>query len=237
MRSSAIAWHEDLGSPSGRDHRQGPQGRSPVRIRITGVFDLPNLQSAYWFGDAAKPYFAFGREHRLRGPCFSPGRRSVRGQPRRLCAPLCYVRTLTIQSGLRPGVLGIGNASAVSAGHARAGAARRGAGFEVETGLPALLSGPLHQRNLMGTVVVVAAVQLVLLAIWVLTSVLMRSADLRRAELRVARLRGFPPPTPGRGVDHRAGSALRGRGRAGHRRCVGRRACRCVDPVRGAEPP
>ena len=47
----------------------------------------------------------------------------------------------------------------------------------------------------MGTVVVVAAVQLVLLAIWVLTSVLMRSADLRRAELRVARLRGFPPPT------------------------------------------
>ena len=68
-------------------------------------------------------------------------------------------------------------------------------GFEVQSGLPALLSSPLHQRKLMGTVVVVAAVQLVLLAIWVLTSVLMRSADLRRAELRVARLRGFPPPT------------------------------------------
>ena len=47
----------------------------------------------------------------------------------------------------------------------------------------------------MGTIVVVAALQLVLLAIWVLASVLMRSADLRRAELRVARLRGFPPRT------------------------------------------
>ena len=69
------------------------------------------------------------------------------------------------------------------------------AGFEIETGLPALLSGPLHQQSLMDTIVVVAAVQLVLLAIWVLTSVLMRSADLRRAELRVARLRGFPLPT------------------------------------------
>ena len=47
----------------------------------------------------------------------------------------------------------------------------------------------------MDTIVVVAALQLVLLAIWVLTSVLMRSADLRRAELRVARLRGFPLST------------------------------------------
>ena len=67
--------------------------------------------------------------------------------------------------------------------------------WSVETGLPAVLSGALHQRSLMGTIVVVAALQLVLLAIWVLASVLMRSADLRRAELRVARLRGFPPPT------------------------------------------
>ena len=69
------------------------------------------------------------------------------------------------------------------------------AGFEIETGLPALLSGPLHQQSLMNTIVVVAAVQLVLLAMWVLTSALMRSADLRRSELRVARLRGFPLPT------------------------------------------
>src|SRR6202020_3406570 len=65
----------------------------------------------------------------------------------------------------------------------------------IETGPPRRVAGPLHQRKLMATVVVVAAVQLVLLAIWVLTSVLMRSADLRRGELRVARLRGFPLPT------------------------------------------
>jgi hypothetical protein len=32
----------------------------PVPIRISGLFDLPNLQSAYWFGDPG-PYFAFGQ--------------------------------------------------------------------------------------------------------------------------------------------------------------------------------
>jgi hypothetical protein len=105
------------------------------------------------------------------------------------------VRSLSIQSTLRPGVVGIGNASAVRQKLLALQQRATAAGFEVATGLPALLSSPLHQRKLMGTVVVVAAVQLVLLAIWVLTSVLMRSADLRRAELRVARLRGFPLST------------------------------------------
>src|SRR5205823_7393679 len=101
----------------------------------------------------------------------------------------------TIQSGLRSGSLSIGNASAVRNEMLALERHATDAGFEVQTGLPALLSGPLHQRSLMDTIVVVAALQLVLLAIWVLTSVLMRSADLRRAELRVARLRGFPPRT------------------------------------------
>ena len=115
--------------------------------------------------------------------------------PAAFALPSAYRRTLSIQSGLRPGVLGIGNASVVRQDMLALQQRAAATGFEVQSGLPALLSSPLHQRKLMGTVVVVAAVQLVLLAIWVLTSVLMRSADLRRAELRVARLRGFPPPT------------------------------------------
>ena len=112
--------------------------------------------------------------------------------PAALALPPAYVRSLTIQSGLRSGMLGIGNASAVRRDMLALKRRAALAGFEIETGLPALLSGPLHQQSLMDTIVVVAAVQLVLLAIWVLTSALMRSADLRRAELRVARLRGFP---------------------------------------------
>jgi putative ABC transport system permease protein len=168
----------------------------PVRIRIAGVFDLPNLQSAYWFGDP-KPYFAFGQmtPAEPRAPSYREVDDLFVGSPAAFALPSGYVRSLTIQTGLRSGVLGIGNASAVVRDMRALERRAADAGLEVETGLPALLSGALHQRSLMGTIVVVAALQLVLLAIWVLASVLMRSADLRRAELRVARLRGFPPRT------------------------------------------
>jgi putative ABC transport system permease protein len=166
---------------------------SPAQIRITGVFDLPNLQSAYWFGDGAS-HFPFGENTGV--PLFLPRTDDLFvASPAAFALPSAYRRTLTIQSGLRPGVLGIGNASVVRQEMLALQQRAAATGFEVQSGLPAVLSSPLHQRKLMGTVVVVAAVQLVLLAIWVLTSVLMRSADLRRAELRVARLRGFPLPT------------------------------------------
>ena len=168
----------------------------PVRIRITGVFYLPNLQSAYWFGDP-NPYFAFGQNTPAlpKAPSYREVDDLFVGSPAAFALPSGYVRSFTIQSGLRSGVLGIGNASAVMRDMRALERHAANAGFEVETGLPAVLSGALHQRSLMGTIVVVAALQLVLLAIWVLASVLMRSADLRRAELRVARLRGFPPRT------------------------------------------
>ncbi len=168
----------------------------PVRILITGVFDLPNLHSAYWFGDP-KPYFAFGQTTPAepRAPSYREVDDLFVGSPAAFALPSGYVRSLSIQSGLRSGVLGIGNASAVMQDMRALERHAADAGLKVETGLPALLSGALHQRSLMGTIVVVAALQLVLLAIWVLASVLMRSADLRRAELRVARLRGFPPRT------------------------------------------
>jgi putative ABC transport system permease protein len=167
--------------------------RRPVRIRITGVFAVPNLQSAYWFGDGAAR-FPFAKN--TGRPLFLPRTDDLFvGSPAAFALPSAYVRSLSIQSRLRPGVLGIGNASAVRQEMFALRQRAAATGFEVATGLPALLSGPLHQRKLMGTIVVVAAVQLALLAIWVLTSVLMRNADLRRAELRVARLRGFPLPT------------------------------------------
>ncbi len=166
---------------------------SPARIRITGVFDLPNLQSPYWFGDGAI-HFSFGQNSDR--PLFLPRTDDLFvARPAAFALPSAYARTLSIQSGVRPGVLGIRNASAIRHEMLTLQQRAAAAGFEVQTGLPALLSSPLHQRTLMGAVVVVAAVQLVLLAIWVLTAVLMRSADLRRAELRVARLRGFPLPT------------------------------------------
>ncbi len=165
----------------------------PVRLQITGVYHLPDLQSAYWFGKPEN-YFAFGQNTEKPLELDEVDDLFV-ASPAALGLPPAYVRSLTIQTGLRPGALGIGNASAVGRDVLRLKQRAAVAGFQVETGLPEVLSGPLHQHSLMNTIVVVAAVQLVLLAIWVLTSTLMRSADLRRSELRVARLRGFPFPT------------------------------------------
>jgi putative ABC transport system permease protein len=165
----------------------------PVRIRITGVYRVPNLQDGYWLGNGAA-YFPFGQE--IGRPFFLPETDDLFvASPAALGLPSAYTRSLSVASGLRPGVLGIGNASTVKQDMVALEQRATAAGFEVESGLPALLSGPLHQQSLMDTIVAVAALQLVLLAIWVLTSVLLRSADLRRAELRVARLRGFPPRT------------------------------------------
>ncbi len=169
------------------------EDEDPVRIRITGVYRLPNLQRAYWFGDPG-PYFGFGKS--TGRPFFLDEVDDLfMASPAAFALPSAYVRSLTIESRLRSGVVGIGNASTVRHEILALEPHASDAGFLIATGLPALLSGPLHQESLMNTIVVVAALQLVLLAIWVLTSVLMRSADLRQAELRVARLRGFPLPT------------------------------------------
>jgi putative ABC transport system permease protein len=167
----------------------------PARIRITGVYRLPNLQSPYWFGEP-ESYFLFGQNSEER---FVLELEELDDlfvtNPAALALPAAYPRSSTVQTALRSGALGIGNASAVRRDMATVKHHAAFDGFELETGLPELLSGPLHQQSLMNTIVVVAAVQLVLLAIWVLTSMLMRSADLRRSELRIARLRGFPLAT------------------------------------------
>ena len=166
---------------------------APVRIRITGVYRLPNLHGAYWFGEP-QTYFPFGQNSEKPLELDEIDDLFVTS-PAAFALPPAYPRTLTVQTGLRPGALGIGNASAVKRDMLDLKRRATLAGVEAETHLPDVLAGPLHQRSLMGTIVVVAAVQLVLLAMWVLTSALMRSADLRRTDLRVARLRGFPLPT------------------------------------------
>ena len=194
MRSSATAPHADSGSPSGR--------RSPCTTSRTSVPSGSGSPACFSSRTCRAPTGSATQEATSpsgRTPAApSISRRSTicswRAPPP-IVLPPSYVRSLTIQSELRPGMLGIGNASAVMRGMLALERRAQLAGFGIETGLPALLSAVLHQQSLMDTIVVVAAVQLVLLAMWVLTSALMRSADLRRAELRVARLRGFPLPS------------------------------------------
>ena len=91
---------------------------SPARIRITGVFALPDLRSAYWFGDGTS-HFPFGENTGV--PLFLPRTDDLFvASPAAFALPSAYVRSLSIQSTLRPGVVSIGNASAVRELSARA---------------------------------------------------------------------------------------------------------------------
>jgi putative ABC transport system permease protein len=166
------------------------RGGHPVRLTLTGVFAVPDVQSDYWFGSGSSA-FAFG--HSSGKPQLLPelddlfvSAATAQG------VPAAYLPAITVQTPVRPGAVGVGNARHLAAALAAAKTHEAASGFSLGTGLPAVLATPLHQRRLMNTIVAVAAVQLALLAIWVLAAVLLRSADLRRSELRVARLRGFP---------------------------------------------
>jgi putative ABC transport system permease protein len=169
-----------------------PAGKAPVALTITGLFSVPDLTRTYWF-DEGTGFFQFGIPT---GPATAPIQQVddlFVSAATATGLPAGYLPATSIQTPLRPGAIGLGDAEQTMRSLTAAQGRATRAGFNLSTGLPALLSGALHQRRLMDTIVTVAAVQLALLAIWVLAAVLLRSADLRRSELRVARLRGFPP--------------------------------------------
>ena len=68
-------------------------------------------------------------------------------------------------------------------------------GVLLTTGTTALLNLAAHERHAMSTVVVSAALELLLLALWVLAGLVVRSMEARQSEIRLARLRGFPLPS------------------------------------------
>jgi putative ABC transport system permease protein len=165
-------------------------GTRPLTLTITGVFGVPKLTSGYWF-DAGSAYFPFGR---------SSGKPQLLTEvddvfvsaATALAVPAGYGPAISIQTPVRPGAIGSQNARQTMRAMQAIERDAAGSGLQVSTDLASVLASALHQRRLMDTIVAVVTVQLVLLAIWVLVAVLMRSSDLRRSELRVARLRGFP---------------------------------------------
>lgn len=163
--------------------------RRPERLRVTGIYAVPNLELPYWWGNGPG-YFSYGQ---TTGPSKIPDLDPlVASAATARDVPALASPELLDQLPLRTGVVGVDSEAALEHGLANATVRLGAGGIAVSTGLPALLSDAAHQRQVMGTIVIVAAVQLVLLAIWALGSMLLRSADARRAELRVARLRGFP---------------------------------------------
>ena len=189
------------------------RGEHPSRIHITGVFAVPNPQSDYWLGDGP-PHFPFGQD--TGRPLFLPRyRRSVREQSRCLRASR-GVRALdhhpagiAVRSARRRECVG------GTAGPAHPGAARRrrrlrdrdrSPGAALRTSASAGSDG--HDRRGRGPSARPAGD----LGADLGADAQRRPPAGRAAHRAPARV---PASHPARGIDHRAGGALRDRGCAG----------------------
>ncbi len=180
----------ELGVSVGAVLPAGVKGRTaPLPLRVTGIYAIPNLSLPYWWGGGAG-YFSYGH---TTGPNHIPEIDPLIGSAATaLAVPVQNVPYIVGQVPLRPERVGLGNEDSLERALASASANVANHGVPLGTQLPSLLAGAARQRHAMSTIVVIAAVQLVLLAIWVLGSLLVRSSEARRSEIRVARLRGFP---------------------------------------------
>jgi hypothetical protein len=183
----------ELGASVGTVLNVGVQGKSsPLTLRVTGIYAVPNLQLGYWWGQGPGD-FPFGQ---VSGPNKIPEIDPLIGSPSTaLGVPAQNLPQVLGQVPLRASEVGLGNEAALKNTLKTVTSSLVGSNVVLTSQLPALLANADHQRHVMSTIVAIAAVQLVLLAIWVLASLLVRSADARQSEIRVARLRGFPATT------------------------------------------
>ena len=164
-------------------------GETVASLKITGVYAVPKLSAAYWWGNGP-PDFPYGKPPgKNQPPQLDP---LIASQATALGAGSTQGQTVTAQLPLQAGHVDLADEADLKRLDARITGAARALGIISVSQLPALLRNADHQRHQMATIVAVAAVQLVLLAVWVLGSLLVRSAEARQAEARAARLRGFP---------------------------------------------
>lgn len=189
---SARSAHE-LNASLGSVLEAGANGSNqPLPLKITGVYSVPNLQLPYWW-DNGSGYFPYGQ---TTGPNHIPETDAlISSAATALAVPVKDVPQVVGQVPLRANAVGLADESALKHALGSLNGTFQSQGLSLTTQLNALFGNADHQRHVMSTIVAIAAVQLVLLAIWVLASLLVRSADARRSEIRVARLRGFPPST------------------------------------------
>jgi hypothetical protein len=164
-------------------------GRTSLRLHLTGIVRTPNLGPSYWWGQGVED-FPYGQPASANGP--APTDSVLASQATVLSVGARAAPSVTVQLGVRPGSVDLGDEATVTRDLGRAAANLQQQRIHLSSGLAGLLSNADHQRHVMATIVAIAATQLVVLAVWVLGSLLLRSGDARRAEARVARLRGFP---------------------------------------------
>jgi hypothetical protein len=157
-----------------------------LHLRVTGIYSAPNPALPYWWGQGVD-YFPQGASGSA-----PQADALITSAATALAVPASDVPAITAQLPLRRGVVGLADRGTVAqtlGNYTRAASDR---GLIASTGITGLFAGVEHQVHLMDTVIAVASVQLVLVAVWVLASLLLRSAELRSSEVTIARLRGFP---------------------------------------------
>jgi hypothetical protein len=164
-------------------------GRTPLRLHVAGIVRTPDLGSSYWWGQAVED-FPYGQPASANGP--APTDSVLASQATVLSVGARAAPSVTVQLPVRVGSVNLGDETIVTRDLARAASNLQQQRIHLSSGLAGLLTNADHQRQVMATIVAIAATQLVVLAVWVLGSLLVRSGDARRAEARVARLRGFP---------------------------------------------
>ncbi len=166
--------------------------RQPLSLHVAGVYAVPNLTVPYWWGLGPED-FPFGvASGPNKVPQVDP---LVVSAPTALAVPALDVPLVVGQVPLKSASVGLASERSLLASLGHLTARLRGEGVVLSTGLGSLLAGADSQRHAMATIVVIAALELVVLAVWVLGSLLVRSSEARQSEIRVARLRGFPPAT------------------------------------------
>jgi hypothetical protein len=167
--------------------------KRPLHLTITGIYKVPDLKLPYWWGNETG-FFPFG--HTSGPPSPIPEIDSlITSSSTALAVPALEAPDVIGQLPLDAAQVNLSDEGEIRDVTRAVAATVSANGLRLSTQLPALLASADHQRHVMATIVVVAAVELVVLALWVLGSMLVRTADARRSEIRVARLRGFPATT------------------------------------------
>jgi putative ABC transport system permease protein len=179
----------ELGVSRGDIINADVQGRSaPLRLRVTGVYAVPDLSLPYWWGGGAG-YFGYGHiENR-----FPELDAFVTSSATARAVPAQDVPAIEAQIPLNAASVALSNQGYLQRADAAARATLAVHAVVLSTQLPQILAAAAQQQNGMATIVAIASVQLVLLSVWILGNLLVRSSEARQAEMRVARLRGFPP--------------------------------------------
>ena len=181
----------ELGVSLGSAIQAGLRGtRTPLRLTVTGIYAVPDPSLPYWWGGAAG-YFPYGHveEHAPELDSFVTSIGTARS------VPVQDAPALVGQVPLKASDVGLSDQSYLEHAVASTGTNLGAQGVVLGTQLPRILAGASQQQNGMATIVAIASVQLVLLSVWILGNLLVRSSEAREAEMRVARLRGFPTPS------------------------------------------